>query len=413
MRISGGMSAESINSFFNALGQGQLAAHTNRLNRNNIFSMPRNNAPAQSAGVSAETGRFVNSIRTAADSMSGVLSQLMSSGNRIVAVSSDSGVVSIQHTGIRPSGVQSMEVMVHQLAAGQVNEGGQMAADAAFEGTIGDNQFTITQGNITRQFDVNVAAGDTNADVQQRMADAINNANVGFTATVETNAETNESMLRIESAATGANPSNAFTPSDVRGDLVERTGANNMESAAQNARFTVNDGPMRQSASNTVFIGSGVTATFNAVTEQAAEITWGREAGAASTQSVRDLVVSFNEMFSAAAARSNDPRAQNLASRMLNIVSANSRALSEIGIGVNASGNLTIDSNRLDQAAESGRLGEFFSGGSRGSNFGNQLSRLAENVTRNPSNFATNTGFGNTANQFNQFGTGSMFDFTF
>ncbi|MCL2222122.1 MAG: flagellar filament capping protein FliD [Oscillospiraceae bacterium] len=412
MRISGGMSAESINSFFNALGQGQLAGHTNRLNRgNNLFSMPSNNAPTQAAGVNAETGRFVSSIRTAADSMSDVIGQLMSSGNRIVAVSSDSGSVSIQHTGTRPSSVSRMEVSVHQLAAGQVNEGTSMQADAAFEGTTGTNQFSITQGNMTRELSVNVAEGATNAEVQQSMANAINSANMGFTATVETNAETNESMLRIESSATGADPANAFTLNDMSGgNLVAQTGANEMASAAQNAMFTVNDGHVRQSASNTVFIGNGVTATFNEVTEQPVEITWGREQGEANTQAVRDLVGSFNDMFSAAAARTNDPRAQNLASRMLNVVSANSRALSEIGIGVNANGNLTIDSNRLNQSAEDGRLAEFFSGGNRGSNFGNQLSRIAESVTRNPASFVTNPV---TGNQANQFAAGSMFDFTF
>ena len=413
MRVSGGMSAESINSFFNALGQGQLAGHATRLNRNNnLFSMPSNNAPAQAAGVNAETGRFVSSIRTAADTMSDVIGQLMSSGNRIVAVSSDNGSVSIQHTGTRPSSVSRMEVSVHQLASGQVNEGVGLQADAAFEGTTGTNQFTITQGNMTRELSVNVAAGATNAEVQQSMAEAINNANMGFTATVETDTATNSSMLRIESSATGNDPANAFTLNDVSGNLVAQTGANDIASAAQNAMFTVNDGHVRQSASNTVFIGSGVTATFNEVTEQPVEITWGREQGAANTQAVRDLVGSFNDMFSAAAARTNDPRSQNLASRMLNVVSANSRALSEIGIGVNANGNLTIDSSRLNQSAESGRLAEFFSGGNRGSNFGNQLSRIAESVTRNPASFVTNPAIG-TGNQANQFTAGSMFDFTF
>jgi len=414
MRISGGMNAESINGFFNALGQGQMTAHAERLSRSsnftNMFSMPTNNASSQGA----DTARFVGSIRTSSESMSDALSQLISSGNRIVALSSNSGAVSIQHTGTRPSGVSRMEVMVHQLASGQVNESFHMDADAAFEGTVGTNTFTLTQGNITREFSVNVSAGDTNAAVQQRMADAINSANMGFTATVQTDAETNSSMLRIESGATGAAAGNAFTLNDVTGNLVAQTGANDISSAAQNAMFTVNGGAMRESASNTVFIGSGVTATFNAVTEQAAQITWGREQGTASTQAVRDLVSSFNEMFSAAASRTNDPRSQNLASRMLNIVSANSQALSEIGVGVNASGNLTIDTARLNEASESGRLGEFFSGGSRGSGFANQLSRLAESVTRNPASFSTNafTNIGG-ANQFNQIGTGSMFDFTF
>jgi flagellar capping protein FliD len=304
-----------------------------------------------------------------------------------------------------------MEISVHQLAAGQVNEGARMEADAAFEGTTGTNQFTITQGNMTAQFSVNIADGATNLQAQQQMAAAINSSNMGFTATVETNAETNSSMLRIESSATGADAANAFTLNDVSGNLVAQTGANDMASAAQNSMFTVDGGAMRQSASNTVFVGNGVTATFNEITQEPAQITWGREQGTANTQSVRDLVSSFNDMFSAAASRTNDPRSQNLASRMMNIVSANSSALSSIGVGVNSSGNLTIDTNRLNQASESGRLSEFFSGGSRGSSFGTQLSRLAESVQRNPASFVTSLGQGTGAQ--NQFVAGSMFDFTF
>ncbi|MCL2249928.1 MAG: flagellar filament capping protein FliD [Oscillospiraceae bacterium] len=411
MRISGGMNAESINNFFNALGQSQMATHSNRLGRNNLFSMPTNNAPAQGSGVSADTARFVSGIRSASDSVSDILRQLTSSGNRIIALSSDNGAVSIQHTGTRPSGVQRMEISIHQLAAGQVNEGAQMESGAAFEGTTGTNQFTITQGNMTAQFSVNIAEGATNLQAQQQMAAAINNSSMGFTATVETNAETNLSMLRIESSATGADAANAFTLNDVSGNLVAQTGANDMASAAQNSMFTVDGGAMRQSASNTVFVGNGVTATFNEVTQEPAQITWGREQSTANTQSVRDLVSSFNDMFSAAASRTNDPRAQGLASRMMNIVSANSSALSSIGVGVNSNGNLTIDTNRLNQASESGRLSEFFSGGSRGSSFGAQLSRLAESVQRNPASFVTNPGQGVGAQ--NQFMTGSMFDFSF
>lgn len=407
MRVSGGfnpsISANSINSFFNALGQGQMAAHAARLSRSGGFmSSPGNNAPGAGNAASADAGRFLNSITSASDSLSNVLSQLITSGNRIVAISSNADAVSVQHTGARPQGARSMDVSVHQLARGQVNEGRRMTADDQFQGNAGTHQFAIEAGGISRTLSVNVAQGDTNADVQQRMADAINSANMGFSASVEINTETNSSILRVESNATGASAENAFTIRDVSGDLVSRTGANEMHSAAQNAVFTV-DGQQRTSASNTVFIGSGVTVTFNRVTEpdESARISWGRDQSGATEQNVRDMVSSFNDLFSAASGRVNDPRAQNLSSRLLNVVSANSRALSDIGVGMDSSGRLTIDSGRLSRAAESGGLNDFFSGGG----FASQLNRIADSVLSNPSNFVTN----NTGFSFDNPGT--IFDF--
>jgi hypothetical protein len=85
---------------------------------------------------------------------------------------------------------------------------------------------------------------------------------------------------------------------------------------------------------------------------------------------------------------------------------------------------MRIDNERMNQATESGRLEQFFTENA-GRNFGftNQLSRLADNVSRNPANFVTNTlfggnlsgnfgysGFGNLMH-FNSLAAGSLFDF--
>jgi hypothetical protein len=109
---------------------------------------------------------------------------------------------------------------------------------------------------------------------------------------------------------------------------------------------------------------------------------------------------------------------------MSNISGSFSRSLSEIGIGFDFSGRMTLDSQRLNQAAESGRLDQFFTENS-GRNFGftNQLGRLANDVSRNTSNFVSsaifgtaqsgNFMYGNFGNpiQFNFFSPGSILDF--
>jgi len=414
-----------INNLYNTLFQGNMALHTSRLNRN-LFPLPGNNAQGpgtlDSAGV-----RFVNNIRAASDSISSVLRELSnaSSSSRIVAMSSNPGVVSIQHTGSRPSGVSSMNVRIDQIATGQANEGARMNAEAAFEGSRGANQFSIEMGGRTTRISVDVREGDTNQEVQQRMADAINRSGAGVRATVQVDSETNTSMLRLESTTTGSNPRNSFTVTDNTGDLVARTGANDMAREGQDAIFRVNNGPQRTSQSNTVFIGNGVTATFNSASEQAATITWGRDSNV-TRSSVENLVRSYNDLFSAAAERTQDPRAQNLASRMLSITGTFANSLSSIGIGIDTSGRMTINSERMDRAAESGRLDQFFTE-NRGRNFGftNQLDRLAGSVSRNTANFISSSSFGSGLSenfsyssfgdliQYDYLGAGSLFDFLF
>jgi flagellar hook-associated protein 2 len=304
-----------------------------------------------------------------------------------------------------------------------MNEGARLTANAAYEGNSGVNRIAIETRGETTQISVNVREGDTNRDVQQRMADAINNAGIGIRASVETNSETNASMLRLESTTTGSDPRSSFTISDVSGDLVAQTGAADMARGGQDAIYSVNGGAERRSQSNTVFIGNGVTATFNSASEEAVRITWGRDTSV-DRSAIEDMVSSYNSLFSAAAERTSDPRAQNLASRMLGVSRTYSNSLSNIGIGFDSSGRMTIDSKRMDQAEESGRLSQFFTQ-DQGRNFGftNQLGRLADSVSRNPGSFMSSsmflselmgnsgyTSFGNPT-QFNFFAPGSAFDF--
>jgi len=413
MKINSNFSMNNISSLYQSLYQGSMSLNASKLS-NSLFT--NNNTQSPGAQLSSEGVKFVSNIRTSASSLSNVLSELAgtASSNRIVAISSNKDVVSIQHTGSRPQGVNSMTVIVDQLAKGQRNEGNQMNAEAAFEGSTGTNRFSIEMGGRTTQISVDVKEGDTNAQVQQRMADAINNAGAGVRATVVTDAETKASTLRLESTTTGTDPKNSFTITDTSGDLVARTGVGELTSEGQNAVYRVNDGPARTSQSNTVFIGNGVTATFNSESTEAAKITWGREASA-SKNAVADMVKNYNELYTAAAERTNDPRSQNLASRMLGIAGSFSGSLSSIGIGMDSSGRMTINSDRLNQAAENGRLDQFF-GENRGGNFGftNQMSRLADSVSRNPGNFISNSQFRNELMGnfgYNNFGIATMFNF--
>ena len=402
--------------------QGNMLLQNNRLNRN----LYRDNKAQGSQTLGTSTLQYINNIKTASKDISSALKELSGTAfsNRTIT-SSNPDAVTVSYSGNRPNSVNPMTVKVDQTAAGQMNEGARMGASAAFDGSSGTNKFSIETGGKTTELSVNVAAGDTNKGVQQKMADAINKAGIGVKATVETDSKTNSSMLKLESVETGSDPKNSFTVKDITGDLAARTGANDVAREGRNAIYSINGGPARTSKSNTIDLGNGVSAKLNKVSEEAVKISRGKDMNYA-TSVVEGLVKSYNNLYAEAVQRTDDLKSQNLASRMVNISKTYSGSLSGIGIGFDNDGRMTIDTQKMRQAAENGKLEQFFKGNS-GKNYGltSQLGRLADNVSRNTSNFVSSSMFGSSMSenfayssfgdmiQYNYLSTGSIFDYLF
>ena|GEM_PF-3502638 len=163
----------------------------------------------------------------------------------------------------------------------------------------------------------------------------------------------------------------------------------------------------------------------NAADGDKAEAT-GANQNKAAMSAVKDMVNSYNSLFSAAAENVNDPKAQGLASRLMNVSSVYSRSLSDIGIGIDGSGKMTIDEKKLEKAAENGSLEKFFTQDA-GKNYGftNQLEKIANNVANNTSAFVSSSSTGNSLSgnfgysdfgnptQMNVLRSGSVFDYSF
>jgi len=423
MRVTGGFSNAGISNLYSALYQGKVAMHNNRLSRN-LF--PTNNAQGQSAfGVDAL--QYINDIKTASSALSGALKELSGPAfNQRTMVSSNDDVMTVNFTGKNANNVGDMSVQIDQIAMGQLNEGSRLSSSALYQGNRGTNRFAIETGGKTTQLSINVSAGDSNRDVQNKMATAINNAGLGLKATVETDSKTNVSMLRIESTNVGTAEKNAFTIRDTMGNAAAQTGAGEVSRERQDAIYSVNGGPQQTSQSNMVNLGNGVSATFKA-TSGGQDVKVSRGSDSSHIRSVvESMIRNYNSLFSAAAGNPSDPKAQSLASRIMNIGGAYSRALTDIGVGFDSNGRMTIDSSKLGQAIDSGRVQSFFAeSGGRNFGFSANLGRLADNVSSNTSNFVSNSifgsspggnmgysGFGNLIN-FNSFGTGSLLDYMF
>jgi len=422
MKVSAGFNMNSINNIYASLYQNKIAMHTSKLSNSLI---PQNNVQGQGS-FGSNSLQYINDIKTSSASLSGALKELSGSAfSQRTMVSSNTDIMTVNYTGNKANSMGDMTVRVDQTAAGQLNEGSRMSTAGKYDGSLGTNRFTVETGGKATQLSVNVLSTDSNRDVQQKMATAINNAGLGLRATVETDSKTNTSMLRIESNNTGSDAKNSFNMTDNTGNLVAKTGANDVSRENRDAVYSVNGGPAQTSKLNTVNLGNGLSATFKEASAEEVNITRGKDTDYAKSM-VQNMVQSYNSLFSAAAQNSGDPKAQGLASRMLNVTGAYSKSLSDVGIGFDSSGRMTIDSKKLNEAAESGRLEQFFTQNS-GRNYGftNQLERLADNVSKNTSNFVSSSQFGSALGenfaysgigdllQYNYMNSGSIFDYMF
>ena len=422
MKVSGGPGNTGISNLYNTLYQGKIAMHNNKLSRD---FFPKNNVQGQGA-FNTNSLQYISDIKSASNALSSALNELSGPAfNQRTMVSSNNDVMTVNFTGNNLNSMSDMSVKIDQIAMGQLNEGNRLNASGSYGGDRGTNRFAIETGGKTTQLSINVLAGDSNRDVQQKMATAINNAGLGLRATVETDSATNSSMLRVESTNVGTDERNAFSIRDITGNAAAQTGANQVSRQRQDAIYSVNGGAAQVSRSNTVNLGNGVSATFKAASEQAVTVTRGRDMSYVKGV-VDSLIRSYNNLFSAATENVNDLKAKSLASRLMNVTSAYSRSLSDLGIGFDSSGRMTVDSARLNQAFENGRVEQFFTENS-GRNFGFSatLGRLADNVSNNTANFVTSSIFGSSMGenfaysgmgdriQFNFLGSGSILDYMF
>ena len=356
---------------------GQNTAGTSQVFRNNVVQL--------SDAARALTDSLGN-IRGAGSGNSAMQATRPMSGNTDAL-----GIRSFDSRRLNNLNLDNFSIEIEQLAQAQRNEGAALSssANASQSGfSVGSHQIAITVGN--RQFDINfnVSANDTNHDVQQRIAAAINSRNdIGVTASVET--EGTVSSLVLASAQTGVSNEGQpnFSVRSVTGNAVEAAGIGEITQQAQDAHFRVNrgfTGALQTSRSNDVSIGFGIEAQLRRT--GTVEITMGRDE-IAQQNAFREMVNGFNGLVRAA-------RDAGSGSNLSNDLSALGRAfasqLDRIGISINSEGFMRIDEARMAEAATSGELERFAS--RDGSNFLSRLNRTAENVSQNPAQFVQETG---------------------
>lgn len=358
----------------------QLAA--SKTGQNVFVSAPSRNVTVSS---NASAG-YLSSLKTGASELRTALNTLTGGKpfNLQTAKSSDEAALTVSKKSGSSDLKDDMSVEISQLASTQKNVGEQLNS-SALVGQDGYHQFAITVGGKEHTLAVSVSSKDSYKDLQNKMASAINGADLGITASV-TSAK-GKSSLVIESEKSGDSKANIFKLHDISGSAVALTGADTTVKEAQDAVYSVN-GDIRTSASNTVDFGNGITGTLKKTTENAVTVSQGADSKTA-IDAMQKLADSYNKLLSSALSNSTDSRAGKLVSDLTGASGTYLDSLVKLGIGFDGNGNMTINESAMKSAVEDGSLERFFTennGGNYG--FAAQLGKVASSIDSNIGRYA-------------------------
>jgi len=298
------------------------------------------------------------------------------------AVSGDTSALEIKSFGGKE--FEDKNVLIEQLATAQKNAGKMMNVNAN-PGTQKNGVYTfeIEIGGEIHKLSFDVDHKETNKTFQQKMADAINSANIGITAYITTDADGKNSALNLDGKETGV----GFAIRDVLGNAVALTGIGNVSQQAQNAIFSINGGEKQTSKTNVADLGNGITAALLKASEKPVPVTFVKDTKAMH-DGIHNMCDCFNKMWEAANGNQNDRFTGLFMKSFSKTVSMSVTVLKSIGVNADAEGFLSADSAKVWEAATNGTIEKFFWGEKpAGRDFFEQFNTLFDRFTRNPWQF--------------------------
>ena len=317
--------------------------------------------------------KAANDLRTQASQMSS-LSAFSSSVGR-TASSSDGNVLTAEVSkGAPVSNFTRTSVDVQQLAAGQQNQSASLNTN---ENSFGDRfSLSITDNaGRTSDFQVDLTDSSDNRSAMQAMAAEINASDTGVRATVVEDKESGTVSMRLDSTRTGETEGRFTVADDSAAAL------STVQQESRNAEYAVN-GVNFTSQTNEVRLQDGVTATLRS--EGTAEVRYQADTSAA-VNSVQRFADAFNQL------RNATTNAPTIGNRLTDVANNFGRALDNVGLGMDAKGNLSItDESRLSQSISDGSFARTFQGTN---SFGDRVNSVARDAYRTAYDAAVQSSF--------------------
>lgn len=317
--------------------------------------------------------------------------------NKKSVYSTDEGMVSAEYIGDLEEGSEPvpLEIEVTSLASGQENLGYALRSKDEVELQPNAYSFDVTINDLSYEFQFNVREGDTNRDVQDRLARLITNADIGIKADVLENGK-GSSALRLSSDNVGLKNGRdlIYKISDEQSSkakgAVDYLGIDYVSKEPSNAEFIMN-GEMRTASSNHFTIDRMYELTLNGVHSYEGQVAHvGVKTDLDSiTENVGKLVSGYNNFIKTAAEyRNSHPASSKLMNEMDRIVSYYKSGLGKVGLSVGSDGNISLNDSELKGTLAKD---DDYSGLSVVKEFASSVLRKANQISLNPMEYVDKT----------------------
>ncbi len=358
-------------------------------------------APLSIVDTSEATQKYVVGIKENARDLRNTITSLSGSNeaellNRKMAYSSDSSIVDAKFIGdiAQQNEDEALEIGIDQLAQSQINTGNYLRKDVMALPT-GTYSFDIAINNTGYEFQFNINPGDTNFDLQNKLARLINNSNIGLTANVK-EYDSNHAALSLESTATGIDLGHS-TLFDITDDSTSKNtgvadylGINEVTRHPQNAIFTLN-GERRVSYTNHFTVQGKYDITLKGLPASKEEtVTVGLKPDMESlSENISRFIGGYNDFIRAAAEYQNtQPKSNQLIREMSRISGLYHNELSPLGISLSEDGTIQVDNTTLKSGLEENGAKESMDGIKR---FANAVLNKTNAISLNPMDYVNKT----------------------
>lgn len=342
---------------------------------NTIVKLNRE-SPLYKVDFSEDMQKYVIDIKESARNIKNVVAAISDGADNIdsgfqrkIASSSQEDVVSVSFVGHSKDAdeLSSFEIEVKKLATPQINLGNFLPSQKAVNLEPGTYSFDLDVGNLGYEFQFTINKGNTNLEIQRKLADLINESNIGLTAQV-IGEDRQESSLEIKSYRTGiSNYSRSIfkisesNNSNLKGS-VSYFGIDEISEYPENSSFLLN-GLEKSSYGNTFTVSKTFEITLHNVCEEGKPAAIGlKTAEDTLADNVHELITAYNSALQMTEKHSSNPNNTGRFRSDIRFVARQfSMQLEPIGLTVQDNGCIYIDKQLLMDAITAEDAKENFS----------------------------------------------------
>lgn len=315
--------------------------------------------------------------------------------NKKTAYSSNPDLVETSFIGdASEKEVPSFQISVENLATGQINIGSLLPSASPADLPEDSYSFDVLVNDLNYEFQYNIRQGETNRDVQERLARLISGADIGLKADVLI--EGQNSALRLTGVSTGLKDGQDFhfvisdDSTSKKAGSVAYFGLNTVAVSPSNAKFTLNGEP-REASSNHFTIEKLYEVTLHAAStspEDTAELSLKTDVESL-TENIFNLIDGYNSFLASVSNYDVDyHKSRRLLREMNHLSSQYAQSFSELGISRQEDGSLSLDKNTFTQTALSEKG---FHGYDTLKDFTDSILKKINDVSLNPMQYVEKT----------------------